>query len=222
MRARWPCVLGVALLLAGCGSPAAAVLHGSPSGYLLPVDALLAPGFSADVAAHPVSAADIAAAGRGTTAVLTAAGLTGAAAVDFFRPVNDLSTSNGPVQVGDTVEEFGNGEGATASYRADVGRLDAAAATTAVSTGALGDDAHAVVRTNISAAGVTVVEIIVEWRVENVVDILVVRGRDGATRLEDALALAHRQTVIELGLATPTVLPARPPSPPPRASPTAA
>ena len=38
---------------------------------------------------------------------------------------------------------------------------------------------------------------------DNLIDVLVVRGRDGGTRLDDALLLAHRQTVTELGLATP-------------------
>jgi hypothetical protein len=51
---------------------------------------------------------------------------------------------------------------------------------------------------------VTAVEITVEWRVNNLLDILVVRGRYGGTRLDDALLLAHRQTVPELGLSTPT------------------
>ncbi len=220
MRVGWRPALCLAVLLAGCGAATAPVLRGAAAGYLLGVDQLVAPGFSLDVAPHTLSAADVAAAGHGVTSELTAAGLTGAAGEDLFRPVGDLSTSNGPVQVGDTVEEFATAGGAAASYRTDVTRLDALAGSRATSTGALGDAAHAITRTSTSAAGVAVIEVTVEWRVQNLVNILVIRGRSGGTRLDDALLLAHRQTVIELGLATPTPLPTPSPSPSVRPAPT--
>ncbi len=88
-------------------------------------------------------------------------------------------------------------------YGADVSRLDKVTGATPTSTGALGDAAHATTRIATSADGVAAIEITVEWRVDNLLDILVVRGRNGGTRLDDALLLAHRQTAIELGLSTP-------------------
>jgi hypothetical protein len=42
------------------------------------------------------------------------------------------------------------------------------------------------------------VQITVAWRVGNVVNLLVLRGRYGGARLDDALILAHRVTSTEL------------------------
>jgi hypothetical protein len=120
------------------------------------------------------------------------------------------------VQIGDTVEEFGSATGAATLFGKDIARLDDIAGAVAVSAGSLVDAAHATTRALVEpASGVRVVEITVEWRVANLLDILVVRGRDGGTRPDDALVLAHNQTASELGLASPTPLPAAPRSPTP-------
>ena len=134
---------------------------------------------------------------------LTGAGFLAGVGEEFFRAAGGLAEANGPLQVRDTVEEFASPAGAATVYGADVARLDAVAGARAASTGALGDAAHATTQTATAADGTVVVEITVEWRVVNLIDVLVVRGRNGGTRLDDALLLAHRQTVIELGLSTP-------------------
>jgi hypothetical protein len=41
------------------------------------------------------------------------------------------------------------------------------------------------------------VQITLEWRVANIINVLVVRGRYGGTRLDDALTLAQRVTPAE-------------------------
>jgi hypothetical protein len=195
----------VTAVIAGCAGPISPPPHrAAPATYLLGVDQMVSPDFSVDTAPHAVSATDIAGTDHSTAQQLTSAGLVSAAGEDLFRDVGSLALANGPVQVRDTVEEFQAADGAATVYGSDVSRLDAVKGATAVSTGSLGDAAHATTTTATAADGVKAVEITLEWRVGNLVDILVVRGRAGATRPDDALLLAHRQTVIELGLATPS------------------
>ncbi len=196
----------MATIIAGCGATAPAaspVLRGQPASYLLGIDQMVSPDFILDTAPHPLGVADITATNQSAAHQLTAAGFLGASAEDFFRNVGSLVLADGPVQVKDSVERFASSAGARDVYRADVSRLDAAPGAVAVSTGSLGDQAHATTTTAVTSDGLTAVEITVEWRVQNLLDILVVRGRQGGTRPDDAFILAHRQTVIELGLATP-------------------
>lgn len=196
----------MATIIAGCGAAAPAaspLLRGQPASYLLGIDQMVSPDFILDAAPHPLGVADIAATNQSAAHQLTAAGFLGASAEDFFRNVGSLALADGPVQVRDSVERFASTPGAGDVYRADVSRLDAAPGAVAVSTGSLGDQAHATTTTAVTSDGLTAVEITVEWRVQNLLDILIVRGRQGGTRPDDAFILAHRQTVIELGLATP-------------------
>jgi hypothetical protein len=195
----------VTVTIAGCSEPAASpALRAAPASYLLSVDELVSPDFSLDTAPHSLTVAGIAGTDSSIAQQLNGAGFTAGASEDFFRSVGSLALANGPVQVRDTVEEFASSAGASTVYGADISRLDAVAGAVAMSTGSLGDAAHATTRDVTSPDGVTAVEITVEWRVANLLSILVVRGRSGGTRLDDALILAHRETVIELGLTTPT------------------
>jgi hypothetical protein len=206
----------VATAIAGCDNAAAPqVLHAPPATYLLGVDQLVSPDFSVDTPPHAVAVADIAGSDSAAAQQLTAAGFSTAAGEDFFRAVGNLAVTNGPVQIRDTVEEFASAAGAATVFSSDISRLDAAAGAVAVSTGSLGDAAHCTTRTATSSTGVLAVEITVEWRVGNLLDVLVVRGRSGGTRPDDALLLAHRQTVIELGLATPSPVRTASPRPSP-------
>ena len=209
MRAAGGIGLALVAILAGCGtSTSASTLHAAPSTYLLSLDQLVAPDFTVDQPVHALSITDVAAGDTEKAAQLADAGFTSGAAVDFFRETANLAAANGPVQIGDTVEEFGSTAGAATLFGRDVARLDNVAGALAVSTGSLGDASHSTTRALVDpASGVRVVEITVEWRVGNLLDVLVVRGRDGGTRPDDALVLAHNQTASELGLATPTPLP---------------
>ena len=203
----------MATIPAGCGQAAApSLLRGEPSSYLLTIDELVSPDFTVDTAPHQLAVADIAGADATVAQQLGSAGYLAGAAEEFFRAAGSLADANGPVQVRDTVEEFSSTTGATAVFSGDSKRLDSAAEATAISTGALGNEAHATMLTATADAGTHAVEFTVEWRVGNLLDILVVRGRQGGTRLDDALLLAHRQTASALGLATshpsPTVIPA--------------
>ncbi|HEY7927356.1 MAG TPA: hypothetical protein VIG86_08065 [Candidatus Dormibacteraeota bacterium] len=208
MRAACSVAILVVAATAGCATAmSAATLQAVPATYLLTLDQLVAPDFSVDTPAHALSITTLAAGDAPRASELATAGFTGAAAVDFFRAASNLAVVNGPVQIGDTVAEFASAAGAAVPYGSDIARLDAIAGAVAISTGSLGDAAHATSRVLTDPnSGVRVVEITVEWRVDNLLDILVVRGRDGGTRPDDALLLAHRQTAIELGLATPTPL----------------
>ena len=184
-------VVVAAIGLAACGSAAASspVLSADPLRYVLTLNDLGSSGFTVADAPHAVDANAIAAGSEAAAQRLGGDGLQAAASVRFFRAV-ELSTSNGPVDVIHTVERFSQASGASASYASDVAVLDSASGATPLSAGHVGDEAHAdsIVRTTTS--GVPAVQITLEWRVDNVVNVLVVRGRYGGTRLDDALNLA--------------------------------
>jgi hypothetical protein len=204
VRLWWGVAACAATIAVACGEPAApSVLRGQPGAYLLTIDQMVSPDFTVDARPHALSAQDIAGADQSRSRQLGAAGLLAAAGEDLFRPTGTLADANGPLQVDDTVEQFSSAAGAAAVYAADVGRFDVLPGASAISTGSLGDAAHAITRTATAPSGTTAVEITVEWRVDNVVNVLVVRGREGGTRPDDAFLLAHRQTATELGLATP-------------------
>ena len=177
------------------------LLRGEPSAYLLTIDQLVSPDFTLDPP-RTADGADIAAAAtrrrRGCSAGWSAA------AEEFFRAAASLADANGPLQVRDTVEEFASARGAAAVLQ----RRRRPRSTPLPVPRRLHRARSATPPTPPRApppppTGRVVVEITVEWRVDNLLDVLVVRGRDGGTRLDDALLLAHRQTVTELGLATP-------------------
>jgi len=190
----------VALLLvaAGCAGPHAALLTGNPLRYLIGIDQLVAPNFTAFTTAALVDASALAGGDIATATALTHDGLHSAARVEYQR-AEDFSTANGPLDVVATVERFAGVAGARTAYLAGVRQLDAGPGATPTSTGPLGDDAHAISVVKTTSGGLSAVEITVEWRVANLVNIIVARGRYGGTRLDDVLVLADRQTANETG-----------------------
>lgn len=190
----------VALLLAitACAGSHAALSMGNPLGYLISIDQLVAPNFTASTTAALVDASALAGGAIGTATALTHDGLQSAARVEYQR-AEDFSTANGPLDVVATVERFAGVSGARAAYLAGVQQLDARPGATPTSTGPLGDDAHAISVVKTTSGGLSAVEITVEWRVANLVNIIVARGRYGGTRLDDVLVLADRQTANETG-----------------------
>jgi hypothetical protein len=188
------------VVLSGCGSSAAAgpsLSTGDPAHYLVKLSDLPSPDFTVDQAAHAADAAELAHENATRAVRLTQDGLQAGAAVRYFRAV-DLATANGPIDVVNTVERFATAAGAGTAYATDVQDLDAAVGAAPISTGGLGDEAHAVSLVRTASSGVQAVQITLEWRVANVVNILVLRGRYGGARLDDALVLAHRTTTREL------------------------
>jgi hypothetical protein len=189
-----------ALLLSACDSSASAgqpLRTGDPAHYLVNLNDLASPGFTINTPAHAADAAELASNNATRAVRLTQDGLQAGAAVRYFRAV-DLATANGPIDVVNTVERFATASGAGAAYMADVKDLDSVTGAAPVSTGGLGDEAHAVSLVRTAASGVQAVQITLEWRVANLVNIIVVRGRYGGTRLDDSLVLAHRTTTREL------------------------
>ena len=95
--------------------------------------------------------------------------------------------------------QFASVAGATSAYGAGIRRLNAMPGATPTSTGPLGDEAHAISVVKTTTGGLSAVEITLEWRVGNIVNIIITRGRYGGTRLDDALVLANLQTANETG-----------------------
>jgi hypothetical protein len=128
----------------------------------------------------------------------------GAAADErFFRDVGPLALSNGPVDIISQVERYPSSADANSVLTSDSNGRDKTSGYSTLSTGPLGDSSHCDQFTASTPGGTKLVEYIVEWRVQNVLNTLFVRGRDGATRLNDALLIAQRQTANEGG-ATPS------------------
>jgi hypothetical protein len=189
----------VALTLAACGSAAgssAPPLTAPPSHYLLTIDQLVTPDFTVAEATHMVDAHTLSGGDSALQQQMHNDGFRRAARVAYFRQV-ELATSNGPLEVIATVESFADAGGAHQFFATDVDRLDSLPDQTPVSAGSIGDEAHADSQVSTAPGGISVVQVTLEWRVSNLLNVLVVRGRYGGTRLDDALILAHRMTAKE-------------------------
>ena len=183
--------------LAGCGSTGSTTLTGDPLRYLITIDQLVVADFTVSSHATHVTAETLAKGDAGVAAALAKGILQSAATVEYQRNVQFI-TSNGPLDVVSTVERFASSGGASSLYASDVRRLDTLPGAITASTGPLGDEAHAVSTVKATPDGFMAVEITVEWRVANLVNVIVARGRYGGTRLDDALALAAKQTANEV------------------------
>jgi hypothetical protein len=187
-----------ALALVACGSTALSVSTGDPVHDLITLDQLVAPDFTVTSPAAHVDASTLAGGDATLASALTDGGLQSAASVEYQRG-DDFSTSNGPIDVVATAERFASIGGATSAYTATVRQLDAVAGAVPTSTGPLGDEAHSTSVVRTTSGGLQAVEITVVWRVDNLVNIIIARGRYGGTRLDDALILANLQTQNEAG-----------------------
>ena len=182
-----------AMMLVACDTASPSLSSGDPVHDLITIDQLVAPDFTVTSPAAHVDAATLASGDSSLASALSKDGLQAAARVEYQRAV-DFAVSNGPIDVLSTVERFAAVGGASSAYRASVRQLDAIPGAVPTSTGPLGDEAHAISVVRTTSSGIQAVEITIVWRVGNVVNIVVARGRYGGTRLEDALVLAGVQT----------------------------
>jgi hypothetical protein len=179
--------------LAACGSNSQSLSTGDPLRDLITLDQLVVPDFIVTSAATHVDALVLAGGDAALASTLAHDGVQSAARVEYQRNV-DFGTSNGPIDVVATVERFSATGGAASAYSATVRQLDAIAGGVAASTGPLGDEAHSISVVRTTTGGLQAVEIALVWRVSNLVNVIVARGRYGGTRLDDALVLAGVQT----------------------------
>lgn len=179
--------------LAACGANATALTTADTLRDLITIDQLVAPGFVVTTPAAHVDATTLGDGDAGFASALAHDGLQSAARVEYQRAV-DFGSSNGPIDVVATVERFSGVGGASSAYTADVRRLDAIHGAVPTSTGPLGDEAHSTSVVRTAPDGLQAVEITVLWRVGNLVNVIIARGRYGGTRLDEALTLAGLQT----------------------------
>jgi hypothetical protein len=190
------CLLGSGC---GCGCPSPTpvpLLHGTAVGYVLRLDEIPTAGFTADMPPQSVDPSTV----FGSAADLTAlrrAGLSGAASARYLQPAPVLATANGPLDVVATVITFSGVPGAHRGMAALTRQVDERPGAAAVSAGNLGAEAHAVTQTATASDGTVVLEVTVLWRVANVLNELVIRGRQGGTGIGDAVAIANRQAAGE-------------------------
>ena len=197
---RWAALAVLPAIIApGCGSavppPARSAVA---TGYVLRLDDLPSAGFTVVEAAHRIDAGAVAPAGV-SAATLRGDGLVDAARARYLLPAPELATANGPLDVISLVERFGSTSGAAAAYASEVAALDHVAGAELLSTGPLGDAGHATIEAASVPTGITAVQVTLEWRSGALVNRLLVRGRQGATGLGDALILGRRQLAREPG-----------------------
>jgi hypothetical protein len=193
LRGRLLAPAAVLVALAACGSDSQSLSTGDPLRDLITLDQLVVPGFTVISAATHVDASVLAGGDAALASTLAHDGVQSAASVEYQRNV-DFGTSNGPIDVVATVERFSASGGAASAYSATVRQLDAIAGAVPASTGPLGNEAHSISVVRTTTGGLQAVEIAVVWRVANLVNVIVARGRYGGTRLDDALVLAGVQT----------------------------
>ena len=184
----------MATLLGGCASSGPALLSRDPRGYLIGLDQLSSPDFTVYRAA---AAADAGWLDGSIAPALHRDGFTRAAEVEYYRQV-PLDTSNGPITLTSAAASFSGVGGASTAMTQIDSALDGRAGAVPISAGSLGDAGHAVSLPG-SLSGVAVVQIVVVWRVENVVDSLVAEGRSGGLQLDQLLPMARSQTSAESG-----------------------
>jgi hypothetical protein len=182
----------VAMTAAACGSSVPPTLPGPPSRYLIGLDQLTSPDFIVYAPLESVGAGWLDAA---SSTAVRRDGLVRAAQVEYYRDVA-FSTSNGPITLTAAVAAFTSAPGAAAAVIRLVTALDARAHAVPVSTGPLGDGGHAVTVQG-SVQGVAALQVIVVWRVDNLVNSLVAEGRLGGLQLDQLVPLAATQTANE-------------------------
>ena len=213
-------VLICALTLAACDGN----VHNfssNPVQYLLTIDQMESPGFTVETTAATLTLGATAAATGQSASTLRDNRLAQSARIAFFRDAGTLALSNGPLQISDTVEVFPDGNRASRQLHSDVGAREADPNEQPISTGPLGSEAHA--DTALAVAPdvdqTSVIQITLEWRLDNLLNLLVIRGRYGCTRLSDALLLAGRQNQNEEAGGAPLITPAASPHATPAKSP---
>jgi hypothetical protein len=212
------CSFALAVLLPACdGSSSSGIYSVPPLNYLLTLDQLESPGFLVQAPARVLNATQLNVVTGQSAKVLSGNGFRSGASTEFFRDVGALSVSNGPVDVVTTVESFASSTQSSNQFHADIAARESSSKEQPISTGPLGDEAHA--DTELAVAPdldqTSVIQITLEWRLGNLVNIIVVRGRYGGARLTDALQLAGKQTANELSEGAPKITP----SPTARSSP---
>jgi len=159
---------------------------------VLRLDQLPAAGFTAAATPHVVGPSTVFSAEADVTA-LQRAGLSGAASARYLQPAPVLATANGPLDVVATVVAFSGVAGAHQGMLALTAQVDGRPGAVTVSAGDLGAESHAVTQSATASDGTVVVEITVLWRVANLLNEMVVRGRQGGTGVGDAVVIANRQ-----------------------------
>lgn len=131
-----------------------------------------------------------------------------AAEVRYFRPVRDLATSNGPIDITARATCYGDTGTASRALWALGAAQDRSPGELPLSTDPLGDEAHADLRRARTQDRTPLAQLTLRWRLSTVVNTLTVRGREVSFGLGDVLALGARQDENELAITTPA-----PPSP---------
>jgi len=163
---------------------------------LLRLDQVGAPDFRVDTPPHALTPSSV------ESPKVHAPAASATYEVRYFRALTELATVNGPIDVIAKAACYSETAGASNAFLHETIARERSGGKE-VSTGPLGDEArgHEVRATS---GENHLIQITVEWRIGAVVDTVTVRGRDGATRLRDALALASRQLENQLDVETPS------------------
>ena len=205
---QWAALVVATTSVTSCGGSASPRhLSGTAAAYVLTIDQVRDAGFITIEPVAATGAAQLVVDDELRAHQLEGAGLRDAARVRYFRTVTDLRSTNGPVDITATVAFFEDEPTASHALSLTVASIEAKTGEQAVSTGDLGDEAHADQITAADDSGTSLVQFTVQWRIANVLNQLTIRGRAGGTRIADALRLAHRQLDNEFARQTPLSTP---------------
>jgi hypothetical protein len=213
-------VLATCMLAACAGATSPQLFEARPSSYLLTIDELQNAEFQTIEGPAAIGASAVGG-NPATGARLAGLGLEAAASVRFFRVVSDVSTTNGPLDVTASVARYRDVNGAAAAFALGIRQTESRAGEQPVSTGPLGDAAHADQVSAKDASGTILMQFTVTWRLGNLVNVVIIRGRYGGARITDALTLADAQVNNELGEVTFAPTPSPSPTPAPTTGPAA-
>jgi len=194
-----PSLACLVLALSGCGGgavPPGTLTVACPQA-LLGIDQIAGTGFEVQEPVHLLS-------GSSGDSAPSAPGEPprSAAEVRYFRPVRDLPTSNGPIDISARAACYGDAARASRALRFLTAARHRIEGDTPLSAGPLGDEARADLQEARAPDGTRLAQITLHWRLSTVLNTLTVRGRVGAFGLRDVLALAAHQQDNELAITT--------------------
>jgi hypothetical protein len=168
-------VLVLAAVTGGCGgNGGTTTLDGDPGSYLITLSQLPSPDFAVYQAVKPVGPGWL---DEASSTAVRKDGLVRAVAVEYYRD-ESFSTSNGAITLTVAVASFATTTGAATAMLNLGTALDA---TTTQGT----------------VEGVGALQIVVVWRVDNLINSLVAEGRLGGLQLDQILPVATAQTANE-------------------------
>lgn len=195
MHKRFALLLACSLAAVSCATatPLATPFgRGPATGYLAMLQDLGAAGFTTTTSPHAIGLSALRQQLDATADLSPAPD--SIASAEYFRQTPDLMETNGPIDVITTAEVFSSDGDASRSFAVQEAWLAAMPTSMSTSAGTLGDQAAANVESRMAPTQIIVLQYGILWRVDNIVELLIVRQRYDGSGITDADAIAQTLT----------------------------